>query len=84
MIILNLIFDTSFFGLSLRGKHSIYNMVLVSNSFLSAFIYFTGLAIVLAISFVLQKILLRVLKKEDKSNLIYENKEKEKVKDGSR
>lgn len=84
MIILNLIFDTSFFGLSLRGKHSIYNMVLVSNSFLSALIYFAGLAIVLAISFVLQKILLRVLKKEYKSNLIYENKEIETVKDGSR
>lgn len=47
MLIINVIFDTSFFGLSLRGKHNIYNVVLVKNSFLSALIYFTGLGVVL-------------------------------------
>ena len=43
MVVINLIFDTSFFGLSLRGKHNIYNNVLVDNSYLSALIYFVGL-----------------------------------------
>ena len=47
MMILNVIFDTSFFGLSLNGKHNIYNVVLVDNSYLSAFIYFAGLVVVL-------------------------------------
>lgn len=47
MLLLNLIFDTSFFGLSLNGKHNIYNVVLVGNSYLSALIYFIGLMAVL-------------------------------------
>ena len=68
MIIINLIADTSFFGLSLRGKHNIYNMVLVENSFLSALIYFAGLILVLLASYGLQKLLLRILKKEKISN----------------
>ena len=68
MIIINLIADTSFFGLSLRGKHNIYNIVLVDNSFLSALIYFTGLILVLLASYGLQKLLLRILKKEKISN----------------
>lgn len=62
MLIINLIFDTSFFGLSLRGKHNIYNQVLVSNSFLSALIYFSGLVLVLFLGYLLQKMLLVVLK----------------------
>lgn len=68
MIIINLIADTSFFGLSLRGKHNIYNIVLVDNSFLSALIYFTGLILVLLAGYGLQKLLLRILKKEKISN----------------
>lgn len=47
MLILNVIFDKAFFGLSLNGKHNIYNIVLVSNSYLSALIYYVGLACVL-------------------------------------
>lgn len=47
MLILNVIFDTSFFGLSLNGNHNIYNMVLVDNSYLSALIYYLGMAVVL-------------------------------------
>ena len=47
MLILNVIFDKAFFGLSLNGKHNIYNMVLVSNSYLSALIYYVGLGCVL-------------------------------------
>ena len=54
MLILNVIFDTAFFGLSLTGKHTIYNQVLVSNSYLSALIYFTGLIIVLILGYVFQ------------------------------
>lgn len=57
MLILNIIFDTAFFGLSLNGKHNIYNMVLVNNSYLSALIYYSGLALVLSLGFVLCKTL---------------------------
>ena len=47
MLILNMIFDTAFFGLSLNGKHNIYNTVLTDNSYLSAGLYFFGLICVL-------------------------------------
>ena len=40
---LYVIFDNAFFGLSLFGKHNIYNMVIVDNSYLSALLYFIGL-----------------------------------------
>ena len=53
MLVLNAFLDTAFFGLSLNGKHNIYNMVLVNNSYLSALIYFSGLAFVLYLGFVL-------------------------------
>ena len=59
MLILNLIFDTSFFGLSLRGKHNIYNNMIVENPYLSAVLYYIGLIGVLALGFVLQKALAR-------------------------
>ena len=58
MVGFNLVFDTAFFGLSLKGKHNIYNNVLVENSYLSAFVYFLGLGAVLFLGFALQKILL--------------------------
>ena len=54
MLVLNLIFDTSFFGLSLRGKHNIYNIVLVDNSYLSCLIYFTGLVGVMLLGHLFQ------------------------------
>ena len=47
MLVHNLIFDTTFFGLSLNGKHNIYGNVLTENSFLSAGIYFSGLCAIL-------------------------------------
>lgn len=62
MVVINLIFDTSFFGLSLRGKHNIYNQVLVDNSYLSTLIYFSGLLTILAAGFGLQKLLLKLMK----------------------
>ena len=51
MLGVNIIFETSFFGLSLKGKHNIYLMVLVDNSYLSAPIYFAGLISVLAMGY---------------------------------
>ena len=53
MLTLNVIFDTAFFGLSLNGKHSIYNNVIVENSYLSALLYYFGLIFVLFLGFVL-------------------------------
>ena len=43
MLILNLIFGTSFFGLSLYGDHNIYHFVVTKSGVLSALIYFSGL-----------------------------------------
>ena len=57
MMLLNIIFDTSFFGLSLNGKHNIYNYVIVYNSYLSAVIYFLGLSFVLLLGYFLLKLL---------------------------
>ena len=71
MIIINLIFDTSFFGLSLRGKHNTYNLVIVDNSFLSAVIYFSGLIIVLLLGLVFQKLLFEIME-------FYKNKSQDK------
>lgn len=59
MLIINVVFDKAFFGLSLNGKHNIYNIVLVSNSYLSALIYYVGVLIVLFLGFVFQKLLNR-------------------------
>ena len=50
MLILNLIFDTVFFGLNFNGKHNIYNLVLTDNSFISAVLYFVGLAVLVIVS----------------------------------
>lgn len=55
MIVLNVIFDTAFFGLSLNGKHNIYGKIMVSNSYLSALIYLSGLIVVLLLGFLFQK-----------------------------
>lgn len=56
MMLLNVIFDTSFFGLSPNGKHNIYNNVLVDNSYLSALLYFIGLLFVLFMGYCVSKI----------------------------
>lgn len=52
MLILNVIFDTAFFGLSLFGKHNIYNIVLTDSSYLSAVLYFFGMAFVLGVGYI--------------------------------
>ena len=51
MLALNVIFDTAFFGLSLNGKHNIYNFVLTNNAYLSAALYFFGLICVLGLGY---------------------------------
>lgn len=51
MLVLNVFFDTAFFGLSLNGKHNIYNNVLVDNSYVSALLYFLGLGLVLLLGY---------------------------------
>ena len=50
MLILNLIFNTSFFGLNLNGKHNIYGLVLTDNSLLSALLYMLGLSALLSLN----------------------------------
>ena len=52
MLIMNLIFDTSFFGLSLNGKHNIYNVVLVDSSFVSALLYYLGLLMIIILGYI--------------------------------
>ena len=59
MLILNVILDTAYFGLSLNGKHNIYNNVLTPNSYLSAMLYFLGLGGVLGIGYLYGRILSR-------------------------
>lgn len=63
MLVLNMIFDTAFFGLSLNGKHNIYNNVLTDNSYLSAGLYFFGLICVLGIGYLFIRLLLRKAKR---------------------
>ena len=74
MLILNLIFDTSFFGLSLNGKHNIYNLVIVESSLLSAVLYFIGLLFVLLMGYVLSQIVNKSIHKNAKT-LAEEKKE---------
>ncbi len=62
MMIMNVLFDTSFFGLSLNGKHNIYPTVLTDNSLLSALMYFSGLVVVMILGFFCQKLLARAFK----------------------
>lgn len=62
MLVLNIIFNTSFFGLNLNGKHNIYNNVLVSNSYLSALIYFAGLIGIMVIGYFYLKLIMKIKK----------------------
>ena len=57
MLVLNLILDKAFFGLSLYGKHNIYNNVLFESGIVSALAYFSGLCFVLLAGYFYQKIL---------------------------
>jgi hypothetical protein len=57
MLVINLIFKTAFFGLSMYGNHSIYNIVVVDNGIVSAIIYFIGLSGVLVAGYYYQVLL---------------------------
>lgn len=65
MMVLNVIFDTAFFGLSLNGKHNIYNTVLVKSSYLSAVIYFVGLCLVLILGYLYSRCFSPAVKEEE-------------------
>ena len=56
MLLLNVIFDTAFWGLSLNGKHNIYNVVVTSNSYLSAVLYYLGLGIILFGGYIVSRV----------------------------
>ena len=66
MLVLNVIFDKAFFGLSLSGKHNIYNVVLTSNSYLSAILYFLGLSGVLLMGYCYVGLLKRAWERNSK------------------
>lgn len=57
MLILNLIFKTSFFGLSMYGNHNIYTIVICESSIISAIIYFEGLTILLGLGSLYLKVI---------------------------
>ena len=64
MMILNVIFDTAFFGLSLNGGHNIYNVVVTESSYLSALLYFLGLCLVLVLGYLYTSAFLRASRKK--------------------
>ena len=57
MLILNAIFKTAFFGLSVYGDHNIYNIRIFESGVVSILVYFTGLCLVLCIGYYYQKVL---------------------------
>ena len=78
MLIHNVIFDTAFFGLSLSGKHTIYNQVLVDNSYLSALLYYVGLVGIMVLGYIFVKIVISLSDRASKA-ILDENKEKSEV-----
>lgn len=63
MVVLNLIFDTSFFGLAFNGTHNIYNLIFIESPYLSALVYFVGLAGALFLGYWFLKLVIRIDKK---------------------
>ena len=57
MLVINLVFKTSFFGLSMYGDHSIYNIVLVDSGVVNAVIYFSGLTALLIVGYFYQRLI---------------------------
>ncbi len=57
MLILNSIFKTAFFGLSVYGDHNIYNIKIFESGVVSILVYFVGLCLVLCLGYCYQKIL---------------------------
>jgi hypothetical protein len=66
MLVLNAIFKTAFFWLSLYGAHSIYNVVICKSSILSAILYFMGLMFVLLFGYFYQKFLEEIIYNKSK------------------
>ena len=57
MLIINCIFHTAYFGLSVYGDHNIYSVVISDYAAVSILAYFFGLCFVLAIGYLLQRFL---------------------------
>ncbi len=57
MLVLNAIFRTPFFGLSLYGEHNIYNIIFLKSAALSIILYFVGVAVALVIGYFFGKYL---------------------------
>jgi len=57
MLILNAIFRTSFFGLSVYGEHNLYNIIYIKSAVLSIFVFFIAFAALLTIGYFFQKYL---------------------------
>lgn len=61
MIILNIIFNTEFFGLAFNGHHHIYQIVLTSSPILNIIYYICGLFLVLLASYSVENIISKKL-----------------------
>ena len=57
MLVLNAIFHTSFFGLSVYGDHNIYNVFVLDSAVLSVFLYFIIVGAALVVGYFFQKYL---------------------------
>ena len=57
MLILNAIFKTSFFGLSVYGNHNLSNIIFLKSAVLSIFVYFIALAALMTVGYFFQKYL---------------------------
>ncbi|MBN3490114.1 hypothetical protein JV173_01165 [Acholeplasma equirhinis] len=53
MATLNFIYDTSYFGLNLNGRHNIYNRVVTDNSYINLGIYWFGLLGLITVSYLI-------------------------------
>ncbi|MGI6377926.1 MAG: hypothetical protein ACOX0I_02530 [Bacilli bacterium] len=60
MMILNIIFGTSFFGLAFNGEHHIYRHIIIPNPYLSALVYVIGLTCFLIIGYWFLKFIKRI------------------------
>ncbi|MBP5404350.1 MAG: hypothetical protein J6Y74_00115 [Clostridia bacterium] len=57
MLVLNAIFRTSFFGLSLYGEHNIYGIILLKSAALSVILYFLIVSVALVVGYFFGKYL---------------------------
>ncbi|MGI6377927.1 MAG: hypothetical protein ACOX0I_02535 [Bacilli bacterium] len=71
MIVLNIIFGTSFFGLAFNGEHHIYRHIIIPNPYLSALVYITGVTFFLVTGY----FFLKFIKKIDEKRAVVVDEE---------